>query len=67
MHVQTSVDKDKTDKLIIEWANEEQNRYVFNNIDKCRDKSVDFIIAKSMKKCLYRHFSSKRRKTKGKA
>ena len=37
MHVQTSIDKDKTIKTSIESTNIEQNRYAFNNIDKSRD------------------------------
>lgn len=39
----------------------ESTRHAFKNIDKNRDKSIDQIVGKSMKKCLFRHFSLEQR------
>lgn len=57
IHVQTSTGKNRTVLTSAKWANMEQKRYAINGTDKSREKSEGWIVDKTMKKCLYRHFS----------
>ena len=57
IHVQTSIGKNRTVSASVKWANMEQKRYVMNGTNKSREKNKDWIVDKTMKKCLYRHFS----------